>query len=65
MIMICEVIMDTGKEIVYILKNLVKELHELNRTLGRISRASILTPSVTSVTLKNTLDDTKETSDSQ
>ena len=36
--------MDTGKEIIYILKNLVKELHELNRTLGRISRASIFEP---------------------
>lgn len=54
--------MDTGKEIVYILKNLVKELHELNRTLGRISRASIFTPPIT---LKQTLDNTEETSDSQ
>ena len=54
--------MDTGKEMIYILKNLVKEVHELNRTLGRMSRASIFAPPVT---IKNTLDDTKETSDSQ
>ena len=54
--------MYTGKEIVYILKNLVKEVHELNRTLGRMSRASIFSPPII---LKNTLDDTKETSDSQ
>lgn len=38
--------MTPDKEMIYILKDIVKELHELNRKLDRFGQASIFSKSV-------------------
>lgn len=39
--------MDVMKETVYVLKDIVRELHEMNRKLGKLCQASIFKPETT------------------